>query len=224
MRREYLPTEPALELGGNFGRPEDDPVRFVVLGDSTAAGVGAGNPESAYPTILARRLASRSRYVKLSVLGVSGARVQDVLDDQLPLAKEADADLIFIGIGANDALHVTALDSVRQDMISIIESLKRTDAAVVVAGAPDMRAAAFYEPLRSLAGWRGRQVARAIEEAARATGVQVVELAEETGGFFARDPAAHYSNDEFHPGPGGYRRWADAIYPKLVDALSDAQS
>jgi lysophospholipase L1-like esterase len=62
-------------------------------------------------------------------------------------------------------------------------------------------------------------VAEAVARAARAVGVPVVPLAERTGPFFASDPEDAYGADNFHPGPGGYRAWAEAIYPYLKEAL-----
>jgi len=217
--REYLPTAPALELGGTFGSPEGKPLRFVVLGDSTAAGLGAGDPEHAYATILAERLAARGWLVELTAFGVSGARVHDVLVQQVPRVIDARPDLVFVGIGANDSTHLTPLDDVERDMARTIDLLKETGAAVVVAGPPDMRAAAWLEPLRSIVGWRGRQVADRIEAAARERDVPVVQLAEEAGPYFASNPEDAYASDDFHPGPGGYRAWADAIFPVLVEAV-----
>jgi lysophospholipase L1-like esterase len=72
--------------------------------------------------------------------------------------------------------------------------------------------------LRSLAGWRGRAITRTIEAAADEAGVRTVPLARLTGRFFGDDPT-HYSEDLFHPGPLGYRRWAEAIYPYLEAEL-----
>ena len=221
MRRDYLPTEPALEISGEFGSATGSKLELVVLGDSTAAGVGAGTSANAYPTLLARRLALNGRRVHLTGLGESGARVKDVLDEQAPAASALSPDLVFVGIGANDTLHVTPLGEVSSDMGRALDLLLETGATVVVAGAPDMRAEAFWEPLRSITGWRGRRVADVIEAEARSRGVPVVALAERTGGFFGADPDEHYSADLFHPGPGGYKRWADAIYPVLERALTE---
>ena len=216
LRREYLPTEPALKLDDTFGDPGDEAITHVVMGDSTAAGLGANEPSHAYPQVLARRLASDGYRVELKVFGLSGARVKDVLDEQLPKAIEVDPDFVFIGIGANDVTHLTPLGDVRSDMAQVVRKLdKLTDAETVIAGAPDMRAPAFYEPLRSLAGWRGRQVASAIEEVGRDQRVAVVELAKETGPKFGTDPERFHSADDFHPSADGYRLWADAIYPVL---------
>lgn len=221
LNRDYLPTSPALEIGGVFGPASGEHVKLVVLGDSTAAGVGAGDAARAYPTLLAERLAAGGpRRVTLVALGMSGARVRDVLEDQVPRAVAERPDVVFVGIGANDVTHLTPLDDVRYDMRAIIDALtERTKATVVVAGAPDMRAAAFLEPLRSIVGWRGRRVTSVIEEAARAAGVAVVPLAERTAGFFVEDPDEHYSADDFHPSAAGYERWADAIAPVLEEAV-----
>lgn len=222
LRRDYLPTSPVLEVTGTFGPPHGRPLRFVALGDSTAAGVGAGNADLAYPSILARRLAGRRGWrVELVGIGVSGARVRDVLSDQVPRALAADPDVIFIGIGANDATHVTPLGDVRRAMGEVLDRLAPTGATIVVAGAPDMRAAAFHEPLRSLAGWRGTQVSGAIAAAAHDRGVPVVPLADETGRYFQAAPEKYLSADLFHPSAAGYEKWADAIEPVLYRAIED---
>lgn len=217
--REYLPTTPALTLGGHFGPPDGEPLRFVVLGDSTAAGLGAGTPENAYATVLSERLGAAGYRVDLLAYGVSGARVKDVADEQVPLALDAEPDLIFIGIGANDSTHLTSLANVGAGMDRTLDALEATGAIVVVAGPPDMRAHAWLEPLRSIVGWRGRQVAARIESVAHAHGFLTVPLAEHAGPYFASHPEDAYGADDFHPGPGGYRAWADAIYPVLVEAL-----
>jgi lysophospholipase L1-like esterase len=225
LNRDYLATTPALDVGGVFGDAGEEEVTFVVLGDSTAAGVGAGTAERAYPTLLAERLAARGHRIRLVVTGISGARVADVLEHQVPLAVDERPDLVFVGIGANDATHLTPLGEVERDMRAVIDALQgRTSAALVVAGAPDMRAAAFLEPLRSIVGWRGRQVTSVIEEVGRDAGAGVVPLAKRTARFFVEDPEAYYSADDFHPGPAGYERWADAILPELEAALGEDSS
>lgn len=218
-RREYLPTEPAFTIGSEAGPEDGRPLRFVVLGDSTAAGLGASGPEHSYAAVLAERLGELGWRVEMTGLGVSGARTKDLLGDQLRRAKELDPDLVFVGIGANDATHLTKLDDVRRDAERLFSALKETGAELVVAGAPDMRADAFYEPLRSLAGWRGTRVTEAITEAAHAVDVPIVPLAKLTRPYFAADGDEAYGGDDFHPGNGGYRAWADAIFPYLERAI-----
>lgn len=220
LRREYLPTEPALEVSGSYGTGRS--LRFVVLGDSTAAGVGAGSVEDAYPSQVSMDLADAGYEVTMTSLGVSGARVKDLIAEQLDTAVELRPDLAFVAIGANDVTHLTSLGDVRRGMTEIIETLQATGATVVVSGVPDMRAAAFYEPLRTLSGWRGRAVTSAIRDVAEEVGVPVVPLAELTGPFFERESERMHSADLFHPSADGYRKWADAISPVLLDALRDS--
>lgn len=219
--RTYLPTTPSLELGGTFGPPGGRPLRFVVLGDSTAAGLGAGSAEHAYASVLSERLGDDGYRVELIAHGVSGARVKTVLEEQVPLALQSDPDLIFVGIGANDSTHLTSLANVEREMDALLGRLETTGATIVVAGPPDMRAHAWLEPLRSIIGWRGRRVADRIEAVAQRRGHLVVQLAEKAGPYFAAHPDEAYGGDNFHPGPGGYRAWADAIYPVMVQALAE---
>ena len=221
-RRDYLPTEPALEIGGRWGPAHGRPLRLVVLGDSTAAGVGAGVPELSYPAQLAAELGRDGYRVDLTALGVSGARTADVLREQVPLVESLDADLVFVGIGANDAIHVTSIESVRRDMAEVLRRLQATGADVVVAGAPDMHIEAFVEPLRSLSAWRGRMVEDAIASEARARGVPVVPLRALAGPRFATHPRLYNSADELHPSAAGYGVWVDAILPVIRRALPAA--
>ena len=218
-RRDYLPTEPALEIGGRWGPASGAPLRLVVLGDSTAAGVGAGKPQLSYPAQLAEELGHDGFRVELTALGVSGARTANVLKEQLPLAEASRADLVFVGVGANDAIHVTPIDSVRRDMDEMLRRLKATGASVVVAGAPDMRIEAFLEPLRSLTGWRGRMVEDAITDVAHSHGVPVVPLRAVAGPRFAANPRLYNSADKLHPSAAGYGVWVDAILPVIRKVL-----
>ena len=221
LTREYLPTDRPLELDGTFGSTRAPPLHLAVLGDSTSVGIGVDDAAQAYPTLVAQRLAEETKHpVTLTVLGESGARVRDVLSEQARAAVALNPDVVFIAIGANDVTHLTPLEQIRSGVRKILELLAETNATVVVAGAPDMRIYAWQQPLRYLAYLRGNQVTAAIEEVARTRGVPVVELAEETGHFFAEDPARHFSEDRFHPGALGYRRWADAIFPVLIKAVS----
>ncbi|HEV2757516.1 MAG TPA: SGNH/GDSL hydrolase family protein [Actinomycetota bacterium] len=218
VRREYLPTKPALDVGGVYGDADAPPLKFVVIGDSTAAGVGAGTADRAYPTLLARRIAQERYRVTLVDLGVAGARLDQVYEQVMPAVKHRP-DLVFVGLGANDVTHWTTLSVVEDNVRYVLDEMAKIGAEVVVAGPPDMRSPVFLEPLRSIVGWRGRAVQAAIEDVARAEGVPVVPLADETRDFFAEDPDRYYSDDEFHPSAAGYALWADAIFPYLEKVL-----
>ena len=155
----------------------------------------------------------------MTSLGISGARVADLLSDQVPRAVDMDPDLVFVGIGANDVTHVTPLDEVRAGNGRSDRSSESNRCDRRRLGRPGHASGRVLQPLRSVAGWRGSAVTGAIEEAAAIEDVIVVPLAAETYRFFAADPEAHNSSDDFHPSSFGYARWATAIYPYLQQAL-----
>ena len=77
----------------------------MVLGDSTAQGLGAPSPEGGYVgqvlDVLRRRSGLPWRVLNLSA---SGALMRDVLNHQLPRLP-ASAELVTCGIGFNDVLY-----------------------------------------------------------------------------------------------------------------------
>jgi len=222
LRRDYIKKDPAGQIKGVFGQGSDPPLRFVVLGDSTSVGLGT-TPDHSFPWVLAQRLGEHFK-TELTVLGRSGAVTADVADLQTPQAVALKPDLVLIEIGANDATHATRITSVRTKMEKSLDALIATGATVVVAGPPDMGTSrAFAEPLRSLSGFNGRRVGRAIEAAAAARRLSFIELAQATAKYFEDEPQRHYGSDGFHPSAAGYARWADAMFPKLLKAAESAR-
>jgi lysophospholipase L1-like esterase len=58
-------------------------------------------------------------------------------------------------------------------------------------------------------------------DAVTAAGGRAVNLAEETGAVFRAD-AGTLCYDGFHPSADGYRVWAHALYPAVLDAVQVA--
>jgi len=107
------PGSPDEVVGPDAGAP----LLFVVLGDSTGSGVGAVTQDSGYPRRCATALARRTgRRVELRDFAVSGARVADVLNDQLKRMAGLRPDLVLLVIGGNDATHLTSPIAVRADL------------------------------------------------------------------------------------------------------------
>jgi lysophospholipase L1-like esterase len=79
---------------------------YVALGDSTAQGIGASNPDKGYVGVIARELSKqRGDTVSVVNLSKSGARIKDVLNTQLPQLKTLNLKtppIVTIEIGAND--------------------------------------------------------------------------------------------------------------------------
>lgn len=182
--------------------------RVVWLGDSTAAGVGAVAPEGALPRLVA---GLQARPTELRVLARSGARIQDVLDHQLSRVASLEPDLILISVGANDVTHLTSPGSFTASYRLLVGQLPVT-ARVVVLGVPDMGAPPrLLQPLRAVAGWRGRQLEGALRHLADELGLEYVDIAGRTGRSFRSDPARLFSPDGYHPNDAGYGLWAAEV-------------
>ena len=95
---------------------------WVVLGDSTAQGLGALSPEGGYVgQVLAElRLRTGLRWRVLN-LSTSGALICDVRREQLPRLPAAP-DLVTCGIGANDILY-TAPSKLFDDLRALVGAL-----------------------------------------------------------------------------------------------------
>jgi lysophospholipase L1-like esterase len=224
LSRDYLDGRDAPEVDAVYGDGGDPGVLLLVLGDSTAAGVGAREPAETVAGGVAAAVAAEGRRVTVRAVAVSGGRTGD-LDGQVEaaLAVPRDPDdeaLALVLIGANDATHLSSLSGVREDLGDAVARLRDADLDVVVGTCPDLGSLpAFPQPLRALAGARGRAVAAAQAEVVPEAGGRVVDLAAETGPAFADHPDRYYSEDDFHPGPAGYALWSEAITPVARQAL-----
>lgn len=208
---------PPLDLDRQVGRGPELALRVLWLGDSTAAGVGVDDPADALPTVVAAAL---GRPVELSVLAVSGDRVGDVVDDQLPASGPVEADVVFVSVGANDVTHLTSRDDFAARYRALLGRLP-SSAEVVLLGVPDMGAVPrLAQPLRAVAGFRGRQLDEVVREVAADTGAAYVGIAAATGPTFRAEPGRMFAVDEYHPSAAGYRLWADAVLSRVPSLSS----
>ena len=222
-RRRYLFDAAPGEIDEQFG-DGDKRVHLVVLGDSTSVGVGAGSRAASYPVLLARML-GRHLSVRLDVLGRSGVRMADVAAELAPRAASMRPDIVLIGVGVNDAIHLTPLPRFRDALREALDILEDAGTTTVVALGPRLDAPALPRPLRDLVAARCRAINRSLRRTAEAAGVAVVDVGASVGDAFARDPSRYFCEDFFHPGPEGYALWARAIEePMLRIALKTSGS
>ncbi len=174
---------------------------WVVLGDSTAQGLGAPSPEAGYVgqvlKVLRRRSGLPWRVLNLSV---SGALIRDVLTDQLSRLP-ASADLVTCGIGVNDILY-TGPGKLFSDLRALL------------AAVPDQTVMLDLPLPVGCWGLIGRasvpyvaRINRTIHEAAAARGLPVAEVS----AHFLPPWTGKFASDCFHPSQDGYRDWTRAL-------------
>lgn len=208
----------------SFGSSSDQTIQYLVLGDSTAVGVG-GTYEEGIAVATSRHLAG-SRPVIMMNVAVSGAQVTEVLEKQLPGLGGFVPDVVLLDVGANDVTHLTGAGSLERDLRSIIEHLTsiNCDVKIVVTGAADMSTPPrIPKLLRGIAGWRTEVLNEVFRKEVERYDLTFAPIAEKTGPLFAQDETL-FSDDGFHPSDRGYQTWIDVINPALDRALASQPS
>ena len=182
-------------------------IHAVWLGDSTAYGVGVVEGQDAVASVVAV-----AREERVTNLAVSGATLAEVVERQLPRVSALEPDRVYVSVGANDVTHLTRTSAFEAAYRELLDGLP-SDAEVVVLGVPDMGAPPrLAQPLRAIAGWRGRRLDGVVRDVvAGRRRVTYVDIEGRTGPVFRRDADAHFADDGYHPSPAGYQVWADAV-------------
>lgn len=197
------------------------PISVVWLGDSTSTGVGTDAIEQSMAYRVTEDLTSSA--ATLTIIGMSGAQVHEVLADQLDeLRRLVDAamapDVVFVSIGANDVTALTRRPTFRDRYRSMVDQIIELapDAELVLVGIPDMGTAPRLPvPLRQVAGLRAGQLDTDIANVAADRDLHHVDLADRTSGTFSSDPDRFFSADDFHPSADGHEVWGDAVVASI---------
>src|SRR5919107_1704158 len=215
------PFEPAPQADGVYGAGLGAPLELAVVGDSSAAGMGADAPERTPGAVIARGLAAVSgRPVQLRTVAVVGARSSNLPSQLDRLLAIATPDVTVVMIGANDVSHrVRPAESVRH-LSHAVERLRKAGSEVVVGTCPDLGTIEpVAQPLRLIARRLSRDLAAAQTVAAVEAGARTVSLGDLLGPEFRRVPAEMFSADRFHPSSAGYAAAAAALLPSVCAAV-----
>lgn len=194
-------------------------LRFAVLGDSSAAGLGVEDTQYLPGVLIARGLAQESGLpVRLDTYAVSGSTSRH-LAPQVELALVNTPDVALIIIGAND---VTARIQPQQSgalLGEAVQRLRAVNVAVVVGTCPDLGVVRpIPQPLRSVARTWGLNIAKQQRIAVRRAGGQAVPMADLLAAeFLSRDD--YFSIDRFHPSAAGYGAAAGVLLPAVCAAV-----
>lgn len=208
--RTVLLPEAAGDRSGVEGRTAGEPRRLAVIGESTAAGVGAAHQHEALPRQLALALAEqREVSVSWSVTARTGATVGHTLRSLRP-ALPRDQDLVVVVLGVNDAMKITPRRQWRARIRTLIDSIRTDHLApggrMVLTGIPDLgQFGTLPQPLRSVLGWHARALDRDLRALAQSTpDVRHVAMP----GLTWPDM---FAADGFHPNVAAYRAWAQHL-------------
>ncbi|MFL6143713.1 MAG: SGNH/GDSL hydrolase family protein [Labedaea sp.] len=192
-------------------------LRFRVLGDSLAVGVGCQRPEQTPGHLLAAALRAAGHHVDLRVHAVPRARSTD-LAAQVRAALVTGVDLALIIIGANDLTALLPPDHGARLLHDAVSDLRAAGAEIVVVTAPDLSVVSHVPPaLRALVSQASRAYARTQADAALRAGATVATIDPALLARFTTGTDL-FSPDRFHPSAAGYALIARALTPYLQAA------
>jgi lysophospholipase L1-like esterase len=190
--------------------PDAGPV-WVVLGDSTAQGIGAPGPDGGYVGQSLRQLEARTgERWRILNLSMSGALIRDVLGEQVPAlaALPIQPALVTCGIGVNDILF-SAPSKLFTDLRSLLEIVPE---GTVMLDLPLPRG--FWWIIGMCSVPYITRINRIIHQAAETRGLLVAEVSAQ----FLPPWRGKFAVDNFHPSQDGYRDWARALLAVLPTA------
>lgn len=195
-------------------------LRYLILGDSTAVSQG-GTYDRGIARETARHL-GLTRAVELKNVAVSGARIGDVLTEQLPRAAGFIPDVVLLDAGANDVVHLTSAAAADRQLQEILRALisRNCNVKIVLTGAADMSSPPrIPRLLRALARRRTSVLNGVVARAVQRHDLTFAHIARETGPLFRSDRSLS-SEDRFHPNDRGYAAWIEVIDRALDEALA----
>jgi lysophospholipase L1-like esterase len=192
-------------------------LRILIVGDSTAAGVGVDDQAQALARPVAQLLAIKlGRSVAWQLVAKSGVNTEE----SLAFLRENElgpTDFLVTALGTNDVTSQRPPRQFLRDYRQLVEEVRRRTGAIglVTTGLPPLQIVpAAQHPLR---WYLGRYAAR-LDRILRRWISQ-----DATARYISLDWAARpheLARDGFHPGALQYRHWAELVSEQIVDLLA----
>lgn len=188
-----------------------EPLRLLLIGESTVAGVGVEAQTEALAGQLALALAERQqRPVAWRACGENGITAGEACERLLPLALSQPADLVLLVFGVNDTTHLSSLTRWVAALRSLSRALAAQGAQVAFTGVPPIQHfTALPWLLRRLLGLRAALLDDALLRASREERADYLKL----GLLVTPD---YLARDGYHPSALGYRVWAEGLAERLT--------
>ncbi|MEZ5346502.1 MAG: SGNH/GDSL hydrolase family protein [Pyrinomonadaceae bacterium] len=226
-----LPFAPFLYLQGQYtrwkvGRLPDaggattgesassgEKIRFLAIGESTVAGIGAETHAEALTGQFAKHLSKHlGKKVEWHAMGHSGITIRRTLDELVPDLPEKEFDAILVALGGNDVFTVNSPESFRRDMKELLDILreKNPGAKIFLANVPMVRDfTALPNPLRYI-----------LSRLAKLHHFNAIDLASGMKEVYYYRDAGKVKDDFFsdgiHPSAHGYDLWSEAMVDYFI--------
>lgn len=193
----------------------DKPLRVLIFGESTAAGVGADTQTEALGGQVATAFsAALDRPIAYRILGKNGVTARAASAELVPKLANYQCDLVIIAIGANDTFRLRSGSAWQRDINAMLHGIRYYlgPVPILFSGLPPVgQFPALVPPLRQVLGIHAKR----LNAAAKQT-IDQLDGVWHLDSDFPTEPS-FYGPDRFHPGPLGYRLWAEMLASSYVD-------
>jgi lysophospholipase L1-like esterase len=203
-----LLPEPPGDRMGEVGQGPN--LRLLVVGDSSAAGVGARHQDEALLGGLISVLAQSHR-VEFRLEATTGSTTAGTVRHLKKLEKQR-YDVAVTSLGVNDTTGLVSVEKFLEGQAQLVELLQNKFGVnqVICSGLPPMHLfPALPQPLRWVMGRRALALNGALEQ-----WISTQPNCSFLAGDFSLDPAL-MAPDGFHPGPELYRMWSEAVVRRI---------
>ncbi|MCP4185095.1 MAG: SGNH/GDSL hydrolase family protein [Hyphomicrobiales bacterium] len=189
------------------------PFRLLLVGDSSAAGVGVDDIDASLGGQVPRLLAKQSgRPVEIDIIGSNSATAGQIRDNVIPHIKKRNFTHIIVNIGTNDAKNFHTVRRFYKDFGTLLYALNARfpRSNIIWSGIMDMKAIpALPFPLSNILGIRSRALMASGENLCRERLATIPD-----GEWIPRDK--NFSEDGFHASAQGYHEWAQILVTHIL--------
>lgn len=194
-----------------------EPLRLLILGDSSAAGVGAHHQGQALAGQLLHHLQARlHRPVRWKLVARTGIRTREAIA-LLQAEPHEPFDLAVLALGVNDVTALQPPGAWMRDVRTVANYLRQAHGVSRQwwSGLPPMhRFPALPQPLRGVLGRHARDLDWALAQEMATPAAQDGQCRHVP--LPAMTHAGLIASDGFHPGPGAYAIWGEALAQQLL--------
>lgn len=207
--------DPPAHKGELSSKGKGKPIKVLLIGDSSAAGVGVDTIEHSLGGHMCRLLNKKSkRPITVRIAGNNSATAPQVRDYIVPNIEHQKFDFIALNIGTNDAKNFHHGNKFCKNFGTLLYALKTKwpDSKIIWSGIIDLEELEMLpKPLNKILGIRSRILNRngeklCAERGALAPGNKEWKVIRE-----------NFSNDGFHASSLGYERWAEGLSSYMLE-------
>jgi lysophospholipase L1-like esterase len=198
-------------------KPHNISCKVLVVGDSTARGVGASHQSKSIIGLLAKD------FPEFFIVNQS----QDALDakglESILQARQTESfDYVLIHIGGMDALRLTPLQSFsKQLQQSLILANNIASQKVFLISVNNIGTAKFFSPfLRPIFSRRSKQIAQTCDAECQKQNVRHVSLYAESTIDPLGASESMFAEDKIHPSDAGYAIWYGQLKEAMIEYVA----